>query len=127
MKSALLRIQLTMTACALLALPGAAVAADAAAGKAKYDMFCAVCHGASGKGDGAAAPPDPKPRDLSTGDFKFDTDGDGKSGSDADLKNVIRNGAAKYGGSQLMVAWPAGAVPDADIDNIIAYIRSLKQ
>ncbi len=127
MKSALLRIQLTMTACALLALPGAAVAADAAAGKAKYDMFCAVCHGASGKGDGAAAPPDPKPRDLSTGDFKFDTDRDGKSGSDADLKNVIRNGAAKYDGSPLMVAWPAGAVPDADIDNIIAYIRSLKQ
>ncbi len=40
---------------------------------------------------------------------------------------MIRNGAAKYDGSPLMVAWPAGAVPDADIDNIIAYIRSLKQ
>ncbi len=39
MKSALLRTQLTVTAFALLALPGAAVAADAAAGKAKYDMF----------------------------------------------------------------------------------------
>jgi len=127
MKSALLRIQLAMTAFALLALPDAAVAADAAAGKMKYDMFCAACHGATGKGDGPGAPPDPKPRDLSTGEFKFDTDGDGKSGTDADLKNVIRNGAAKYGGSPLMVAWPAGAVPDADVDNIIAYIRSLKQ
>ncbi len=127
MKSVLLRIQLAMTAFALLALPGAAAAADAAAGKAKYDMFCAICHGATGKGDGAAAPPDPKPRDLSTGEFKFDTDGDGKPGSDADIKNVIRNGAAKYDGSPLMVAWPAGAVSDADVDNIVAYIRSLKQ
>ena len=127
MRSALLRIQLATLAVALLALPGSAVAADAAAGKAKYDMFCAVCHGATGKGDGAAAPPDPKPRDLSTGEFKFDTDGDGKKGSDADIKNVIRNGAAKYGGSPMMVAWPAGAVPDADVDNIVAYIRSLKK
>ncbi len=127
MKSALLRFQLAMTACALLALPGTSLAAAAAAGKAKYDMFCAVCHGATGKGDGAGAPPDPKPRDLSTGSFKFDTDGDGTAGTDTDLKNVIRNGAAKYGGSPLMVAWPAGAVPDADVDNIVAYIRSLKQ
>ncbi len=127
MKSALLRIQLATTAFALLVLPSVAVAADAAAGKAKYDMFCAICHGATGKGDGAAAPPDPKPRDLSTGSFKFDTDGDGKFGTDADIKNVIRNGAAKYGGSPLMVAWPAGAVSDADVDNIVAYIRSLKQ
>ena len=126
MKSALLRIQLVTAVIALLALPTAAVAADAAAGKMKYDMFCVTCHGATGKGDGPGAPPDPKPRDLSVGDFKFDTDADGTSGTDADLKNVIRNGAAKYGGSPLMVAWPAGAVPDADIDNIIAYIRSLK-
>jgi mono/diheme cytochrome c family protein len=127
MKSALLRIQLATAVIALLALPTAAVAADAAAGKMKYDMFCATCHGATGKGDGPGAPPDPKPRDLSVGDFKFDTDGDGEAGTDADLKNVIRNGAAKYDGSPLMIAWPAGAVPDSDVANIIAYIRSLKQ
>ena len=127
MKTALLRIQLAMTAFALFAVPGAALAADAAAGKAKYDMVCAACHGATGKGDGPGAVTDPKPRDFSTGEFKFDTDGDGKAGTDADLMNVIRNGAAKYGGSPMMTAWPAGFLTDADSANIVAYIRSLKQ
>ena len=127
MKSALLRIQLATTTCALLALPGAAVAGDAAAGKTKYDQVCVACHGATGKGDGPGAASEPKPRDFSTGEFKFDTDGDGKAGTDVDLKNVIRNGAAKYGGSPLMTAWPAGFITDADSDNIVAYIRSLKE
>ena len=70
----------------LAALPLAAQAAgDPAAGKAKFDLFCASCHGAGGMGDGPAAPKDPSPRDFTKGAFKYDADKDGKPGSDADL------------------------------------------
>ena len=62
---------------------------------------------------------------FSKGDFKFDTDGDGKTGTDADLTNVIKKGAGAYGGSALMAPWPA--LSDAEIANIVAFIRSLKQ
>ncbi|MDJ0808041.1 MAG: cytochrome c [Gammaproteobacteria bacterium] len=104
-----------------------AVLADAAAGKVVYDGVgaCASCHGATGKGDGAAAAAlNPKPRDFSAGDFALDTDGDGQPGSDTDLFNVIKNGAAKYGGAATM---PGRAdISDADIKAMVAYIRSLK-
>ena len=117
---------LVLAAGAALILPAAALAGgDAAAGKTTFTTNCMSCHGPSGKGDGPlAAALNPKPRDLSAGQFNFDTDGDGDKGSDIDLKNVIKNGAAAYGGSPLMAPWPA--LSDDDIANIIAYIRSLK-
>jgi cytochrome c551/c552 len=55
----------------------------------------------------------------------FDTDGDGQTGTDADLKNVIQKGGAAFGGSALMAPWPV--LTDADIENLIAYIRTFKQ
>jgi mono/diheme cytochrome c family protein len=118
----------TLLAAALIAaLPLAAHAAgDAAAGKAKFDLFCASCHGAGGMGDGAAAPKDPAPRDFTKAEFKYDADKDGKPGSDADLALIIKNGAAAYGGSPLMVGWGA-ALQEADVQNIIAFVRSLKK
>ena len=66
-----------------------------------------------------------KPRDYTKGDFKFDADGDGKPGSDADIMLVIKNGAAAYGGSAMMM--PNPTVSDADLKLLVAYIRSLKQ
>ena len=103
-------------------------AADAAAGKVIFDTNCQLCHGATGKGDGpVGATLDPKPRDLSVGDFKFDTDGDGTPGTDADIKNVVRNGAMKYGGSGLMAPWRTDQISDTDLENVTVYIRSLKQ
>jgi len=111
---------------AFLAAP-TAQAADVAAGKAKYDMFCLSCHGPAGKGDGpVGAALNPKPRDFSEGDFKFDTDSDGTPGTDTDLKNVIKNGAGAYGGSAMMAPW-GPTLSEADLDNIVAFIRSLKQ
>ena len=78
----------------------------------------------TGKGDGpAGAALNPKPRDFSVGDFKYDTDKDGKPGTDADLANIIKNGAGAYGGSPLMAPW--GHLSDADIQNVIAYVHSL--
>jgi mono/diheme cytochrome c family protein len=108
--------------------PSSALAAgDAAAGKEKFTMFCATCHGETGKGDGPGGQGlTPPPRDFSKGEFKFDANKNGKTGEDADLHAVVSKGAAEFGGSPLMVAW-GGTLSDADIDNIIAYVRSLKK
>ncbi len=110
----------------LVGVAGSASAGDAAAGKAVYTTNCVSCHGATGKGDGpVGAALNPAPRDFSTGEFKFDTDKDGSPGTDADLTAVIKSGAAAYGGSPLMAPW--GHLPDSDVANLVAYIRSLKQ
>lgn len=106
--------------------PTNAFAGDAAAGQTIYAVNCIACHGATGKGDGVVgAVLQPPPRDFSAGVFMFDTDGDGQTGTDADIKNVITKGGGAFGGSPLMAPWPV--LTDADIDNIIAYIRSFKQ
>jgi len=122
------RILLALAALATLAIPGSALAAgDADAGKATYMTNCQSCHGDTGKGDGpVGAVLQPTPRDLSKGDFKFDTDSDGKFGTDTDLRNVIENGGAAYGGSPLMAPW-GPTLSDDEVDNLIAFIRSLKQ
>ncbi len=107
-------------------LPDSALAAEAAAGKALFEANCASCHGTSGKGDGpVGAALNPPPRDFSVGAFKFDANGDGKPGDDADLTLVIQKGAMAYGGSALMAPWPT--LTEAQIGDVIAYIRTLKQ
>jgi mono/diheme cytochrome c family protein len=126
MKARSVALGVSGLALALLCWPAGVLAADAEAGKSVYTTNCSSCHGDSGKGDGpVGAALNPKPRDFSTGDFKFDTDGDGTPGTDADLKNLILKGAGAYGGSPLMAPW--AHLPESDIENVIAYIRSLKQ
>ena len=113
-------------ALAALLLPASALAGDAEAGKQTYNTVCFTCHGMTGKGDGpAGAALDPKPRDFSTGSFKYDANGNGTPGDDEDLALLIKNGAAKYGGSAVMAPW--GYLSDADVANVVAYIRTLKQ
>jgi mono/diheme cytochrome c family protein len=126
MKSVNLCTFAAVLAAAALLAPGAALAAgDAAAGKVLFTTNCESCHGPLGKGDGpVGAALTPPPRDFSKAEFKFDTDKDGKTGTDADLKNVIQKGGAAFGGSPLMAPWPT--LSDADINNLIAYIRTLK-
>lgn len=123
MRSMLLTAAVTLSAL-LFASPS--WAGDAAAGEVIFVTNCATCHGTGGKGDGpVGAALTPAPRDFTTGDFKFDTDKDGKPGTDDDLRNVIANGGAAYGGSALMAPWPT--LSDEDVANVIVYIRSLKQ
>ena len=120
------RHSLLASALVLAIAPSAALAADLAKGKETFKMICATCHGEGGKGDGPGGQDiQPPPRDFTKGDFKFDANKNGKAGEDADLKLVISKGAAEFGGSPLMTPW-AGALSDADIDNVIAVIRSLK-
>ncbi|MBW2426242.1 MAG: cytochrome c [Deltaproteobacteria bacterium] len=120
----------TLVVTAAIAVPGLSFAGDVEAGNAKFQALCTSCHGPEGKGDGPtgkalAAAGQPAPRDFSVGDFKLDTDGDGTPGTDTDLKNVITKGAMAYGGSAMMA--PVAGLSDADLDNLVAFIRSLKQ
>lgn len=121
-------LKLIPFALAAFVVSSPATAGDAAAGKAIYDGkgACATCHGATGAGDGAAAAAlDPKPASFVTGAFRLDTDGDGQMGSDTDLANSIKYGGAKYGGNAAM---PGRAdFSDAEISDLVAYVRSLKQ
>ena len=86
---------------ALLSLPAAAAfAADAAAGKAVFDSKCKMCHGVEGKGgvmDKASI----------------------AGTSAADTKAAVENGKGKMK--------PVKAVAGADLDNVAAYVASLKK
>lgn len=120
---------LAVTAIAVLAVattPLAARAGNAENGATIYKTNCVTCHGEGGKGDGpVGAALNPPPRDFTQGNFKFDPNGDGTPGEDADLIAVIKNGAGTYGGSPLMAPW--GHLPESDINDLVAFIRSLKQ
>ena len=108
-------------------IPAGAFAGDAEKGKALFTGMgtCWTCHGNEGKGDGpASAPLDPKPRNLAEGSFKFDANGDGTAGDDEDLLLIIKNGPAQYGGSNAMPYFKH--LTDEQINDMVAYIRSLK-
>jgi mono/diheme cytochrome c family protein len=98
-----------MTA-ALAALGCSAVrAADAAAGKVAYDKSCKSCHGADGTPNAAVA----KMMKVDIADLKS------TSLSDADIKTVITSGKGKM--------QPATSVTGTSVDNVVAYVRSLKK
>ena len=105
-----------LSAGALLAQPSEA--ADASAGEAKFKQLCATCHGPTGKGDGpASAALNPQPRDLSSAEWQNSVD-------DAHIRTVIKDGGAAVGLSPVMTAF-GHALSEEDLDNIVAYIRSL--
>jgi mono/diheme cytochrome c family protein len=111
-------------------VPSVAFAGDVEAGKAKFLALCVSCHGETGKGDGPVGlalknSGQPAPRDFTVGEFILDADKDGTMGSDSDLKEVITKGALVFGGSPLMA--PIVGLTDEDLDNLVAFIRSLKQ
>jgi cytochrome c6 len=75
-----------------------------------YKTKCAVCHGATGKGD--------SPAGKNMGVLSF-SDPKVAGKSDAELKDVIDKGKGK------MPAYGKSLKPD-DIQAVVAYIRSLK-
>jgi mono/diheme cytochrome c family protein len=81
-------------------------AADAVAGKAVYAAKCKSCHGADGAGNPAIAKAmkvEMKPLSATT----------------ADVKAVITNGQGKMK--------PMPSITGADLDNVVAYVNSLKK
>jgi|ERR1700722_3121980 predicted CXXCH cytochrome family protein len=98
-----------MTA-ALAALSATAVfAADATAGKAVYDKSCKGCHGA----DGTPNPGMVKMMKVDIKDFKT-TDY-----SEADIKTAVSAGKGKMK--------PVPTVTGASLDDVAAYVKSLKK
>jgi cytochrome c6 len=86
--------------------PTAAWAADAAAGKAVYTAKCKNCHGPDGEGNAAIAKAlkaDIKPLSATT----------------ADVKDVVTKGQGKMK--------PVASVTGADLDNVVAYVKTLKK
>lgn len=89
-----------------------------------FATYCVSCHGPTGTGDGPLAATLPtRPRNFRAGEFKFDTDADGKTGTLDDLTNVIKNGAARYGGSPLMAGFPT--LPEGQIRELAGYVHDL--
>ncbi len=103
-------VLITLTLAGLSTAP--ALAADVAAGKASYNKACKSCHGP----DGTANPAIAKMMKVEMKDLK-------SSGvqamSDDDLKNIVTAGKGKMK--------PVSSVSGAAVDNVVAYIRSLKQ
>jgi len=100
-----------VTLCVLASLSGMAWAADAEAGKAVYGMKCRSCHGANGEGNPAIA------KALKT-EIKPLMDPEVQSMSEADIKKIIMEGKGKM---------KPVAVSGADLDNVVAYVKSLKK
>jgi cytochrome c553 len=82
-----------------------------------YQVYCARCHGESGKGDGPdGATLSPKPRDFA------DCSVMGKI-TDATIVKAIKGGGASVGVSRDMPAW-GEALSDKKIDALAAFVRT---
>ena len=91
---------------------------DVAAGKTVYGTFCASCHGATGNGDGpVSAGLNPQPVKHSDGNYMNALD-------DAHLVKVIKLGGPAVGKSPMMAPW-GGTLSDAQIADVIAFMRTL--
>lgn len=89
-----------------------ASAADAKAGADVYSAKCKMCHGADGAGNPGMA------KALKV-EFKHLGGPEVQKMSDADLKKVVTTGKDKMK--------PVAGVAGADLDNVIAYVRTLKK
>jgi len=102
-----------LTVFTLTALSASMVlAADAKAGKDVYDKSCKSCHGA----DGTANPGVAKMMKVDIPDLKS---AEVQGMSDADIKKIVSEGKGKMK--------PAASVTGASLDNVVAYVHSLKK
>ena len=91
---------------------GIAAAADAQAGRAPYDKACKSCHGVAGTPNPAIAKSlKLEMRDLSSKEVQ--------ALSDAELKKIVTDGQGKMR--------PVKNLAGADVDNVVAYMRTLKK
>ncbi len=104
---------ITALVCGLL-ISGATLSAagDAGAGKAIFAKKCQTCHGAAGEGNqGMAKALKVEIKHLGSAEVQKKTD--------ADIKNDVVKGVGKMK--------PVTGVSDGDVDNVIAFVRTLKQ
>jgi mono/diheme cytochrome c family protein len=104
------------------AAPAAPAAAtpDAKRGEQLYATYCASCHGPRGAGDGpAGAALEPKPARHSDGGYM-------NALSNEHLFKVVKLGGPAVGKSPLMAPW-GGTLSDAQIWDLVAFVRSLAE
>jgi mono/diheme cytochrome c family protein len=98
--------------------PTATAAADPERGRVQYETLCASCHGPRGAGDGPAGQSlNPRPAHHDDGNYM-------NALSNEHLFKVIKEGGASVGKSPLMAPW-GGALSDAQIRDVMAFIRTL--
>jgi mono/diheme cytochrome c family protein len=101
----------------LTILAASALSAWAADGKATYDKDCAKCHGADGKGDTKMG------KKLGAKDY---TDAKVQAElTDAQAIKAVKEGLKDKAGKTLMK--PAEGLSDADIQAVVAYMRTFKK
>jgi mono/diheme cytochrome c family protein len=101
-------MQKILSTAALAAMCSMAVfAADATAGKAVYDKSCKTCHGPAG------TPPAGMAKAMGIKDFTT------TEFSEAAIKTAVTEGKGKMK--------PVPAVTGASLDNVAAYVMSLKK
>lgn len=88
------------------------LAGDVATGKVVYEKKCRICHGDNGEGNPDVA------KKLKAEQKPLWSDEVQKM-SDADFKKLISEGKGKMK--------PPKNVSDEDIDNVIAFVRTLKK
>jgi len=87
-------------------------AGDPAAGKAVFDKTCKTCHGATGVAN-------PNIAKMMKVDIKELGSAEIQSKTDAEFKTIITEGKGKMKAVK--------TVTGKDIDNVIAYVRTLKK
>ena len=91
--------------------------ATAPVARVLYDTHCAVCHGATGKGDGPGAPV----LRQSIPDFADATVM--RTVTDRFLFEIIKKGSSQFGRSNAMPSWGM-RLSDEQIQALVVYIRS---
>ena len=95
-----------------MSLAVAYAAGDATAGKAFFDRACKTCHGAMGDGNPAIA----KAMKVELANLGS---ADVQKMSDDDLKKVVTEGKGKM--------QPIKSVTGKAVDDVVAYLRTLKK
>ncbi len=88
------------------------LAADAAAGKAAYDKSCKSCHGADGSGNANIAK-------MMKVEMRPLGGAEAQALSDDDLAKIITAGKGKMK--------PVASVTGKSVDDVVAYVRTLKK
>ena len=104
--------RLLITVAGLMLSSTLLLGADAAAGKAAYDKACKSCHGADGT-------PNAKLASMMKVEMKHLGSKEIQALSDAEHKKIIMEGHGKMK--------PVKTVSGAAVDDVVAYIRTLKQ
>jgi mono/diheme cytochrome c family protein len=107
-----MRFSVLMTLALAVSAAVAVAAGDPAAGKAVFDKSCKTCHGATGVAN-------PNIAKMMKVDIKDLGSPEIQKMGDADFKTTITEGHGKMK--------PVKTVAGSDIDNVVAYVRSLKK